>query len=223
MWAERARPESVDRAIQIGTAALAQHPSDYDLAWKLARAYYRKGDMAPEKSPERRDLYASAQRYAQAAVKLDPDRVEGHCYYGLITGDYGGTLGIISAATQGIASTFEREVKRAYDIDRDFDHGSPMLGLGRFYFELPWPKRDLDRSRKYLEELKQRHPNVLLGRIYLADTDHALGDDTAARRELQYVLDHDPVPDRAVEEHDIKADAQQRLGSWFGAAAKPTS
>ena len=222
LWAERASPEAVDRAVTLGAQSAALHPSSYDLVWRLARVYWRKGDLATDKS-RRRDTYATARRYAEAAVKLDPARVEGHCYYALITGDYGGTLGLVGAVREGIGATFEREIKRAYDINRDFDDGSPMLALGRYYFELPWPLRDFNKSRRYLEELKQRHPDVLLGRIYLADTDHALGDDAAARQELQYVLSHDPVADRAVEEHDIKSDAGRRLREWFGGTAAPPS
>lgn len=220
LWAERASPDAVERAVTLGAQSVAQHPSSYDLVWRLARVYWRKGDLAADKS-QRRDTYATARRYAEAAVKLDPERVEGHCYYALTTGDYGGTLGLVGAATEGIGSIFEREIKRAYDINRDFDNGSPMLALGRYYFELPWPLRDLNTSRRYLEELKQRHPDVLLGRLYLAETDHALGDDAAAGQELHYVLGHDPMPGRAVEERDIKSDAEQRMGEWFGATAAP--
>jgi hypothetical protein len=220
LWAERAGSEAVERAVTLGVRSVEEHPSSYDLAWRLARVYWRKGDLATDKS-QRRETYATARRYAEAAVKLDPERVEGHCYYALTTGDYGGTLGLVGGATERIGSTFEREIKRAYDINRDFDNGSPMLALGRYYFELPWPLRDLNKSRRYLEELKQRHPDVLLGRLYLADTDHALGDDAAARQELQYVLGHDPVPGRAVEEHDVKSDAEQRMRERFGATAAP--
>jgi tetratricopeptide (TPR) repeat protein len=220
LWAERASPEAVDRAVTLGAQSVAEHPSSYDLAWRVARVYWRKGDLTTNKA-QRRETYATARRYAEAAVKLDPERVEGHCYYALTTGDYGGTLDLFRAARERIGAIFEREMKRAYDIDRDFDDGIPMLALGRYYFALPWPLRDFKQSRRYLEELKQRHSNVLLGRLFLAETDHALGDNAAARQELQYVLSHDPVADRAVEEQDIKADAERRMREWFGAAATP--
>lgn len=220
LWAERADPAAVARAVTLGADVLARYPANYELTWRLARACWRHGDLATDNA-QRRERYDRARRYAETAVKLDPERVEGHCYYGLTTGDYGGTLGLVRAATEGIGSTFEREIKRAYDIDRDFDHGSPMLALGRYYFELPRPLRDLKLSRRYLQELKGRHPDVLLGRMYLAETEHALGDNAAARQELQYVLSHDPMRDRAVEEADIKADARQRLREWFGASAAP--
>ncbi|MFI5397960.1 MAG: tetratricopeptide repeat protein [Candidatus Binatia bacterium] len=220
LWTERAHSEAVEHAVTVGTQAFEEYPSSYDLAWRLARAYWRKGDLATDAS-RRRHAYATARRYAETAAQLDPGRVEGHCYYALTTGDYGGTLSILGAITEGIGSTFEREIKRAYDLNRDFDHGSPMLALGRYYFKLPWPKRDLDQSRHYLEKLKQRHPGALLGRIYLAETDHALGDDVAARQELQYVLSHDPLHDRAVEEGGVKADAQQDMRDWFGATPTP--
>jgi len=220
LWGERAHSAAVDSAVALGTRAAEQHPSSYDITWRLARAYWRKGDLATENA-QRQALYGAARRQAQLASTLAPQRVEGHCYYGLTTGDYGGTLSVVRAVLERIASTFEREITRAYEIDRDFDNGAPMLALGRYYFKLPWPKRDLAASRRYLEELRQRHPSVLLGRVYLAETDYALGDDAAARRELEYVLSHDPLPDRGVEEGDIKSDAQQQLQQWFGRTATP--
>jgi tetratricopeptide (TPR) repeat protein len=220
LWADRGNAASIERAIAIGTAR--SHPPSYELAWRLGRLYWRKGDLAATKE-QRRDLYAQARQFEETAIALEPGRVEGHLYYGLSTGDYGGTVSIVRALAESIASKLEQSIQRAYQIDRDFDHGSPMLALGRYYFELPWPKRDLDQSLRYLEELKQRHPDLLLGRLYLADTYRALGRNDAAKAELQFVLTHEPLPDRRPEESDIKADAQQRLQEWFGeshAAAK---
>ncbi len=217
-WNERNDAAGLDRAIATGTAAFAAYPSSYEIAWRLARLCWRQGDLSTD-TAQRRERYDTARRYAETASTLDPNRVEGHCYFALTTGDYGDTIGPIAAAIKRVAATFEREMRRAYAIDRDFDHGSPMLALGRYYFALPWPMRDLGQSRQHLEELKQRHPDVLLGRLYLADTAHALGDNAAARAELEYVLDHEALRDRMVEEGDIQSDARQRLRKWFGEGA----
>lgn len=217
-WSERGDPVAVDRAVAVATPVFSAHPSSYEIAWRLARLYWRQGDLATVKA-QRRERYATARHYAESASRLDPSRVEGHCYYALTTGDYGGTLSLVGAALEGIASTFEQEMQRAYAIDRDFDHGNPMLALGRYYFSLPWPMRDLSRSRRYLEEVTKRHPDVLLGHLYLAETNHALRNDAAAREELGYVLSHDVSTDRMVEEGDLKSDARQRVREWFGEKA----
>jgi hypothetical protein len=79
---------------------------------------------------------------------------------------------------------------------------------------LPWPKRDLPRSRQYLEELKARHPTALMGRFYLAETYHALGDDEAARRELDFVKQsHVAAARDDLESPTVLADAALR--EWF--------
>ena len=86
----------------------------------------------------------------------------------------------------------------AYERDRDFDRGAPMTVLGRYYYSLPWPKRDLERSRQYLEEVRARHPKVRIARWYLAETYHALADHEKARSEIDFLLtargsgDHEP-------------------------------
>jgi predicted Zn-dependent protease len=83
---------------------------------------------------------------------------------------------------------------------------------------LPWPLRDLNQSRRYLEEARQRHPHALWGRVYLAQTYYALGQERAAKTELRAVLALDPLADKQPEDTPAKAAAMQQLVEWYGSA-----
>lgn len=189
LWVERHRPGALQDMVALGMVAQTIDPQSYEAQWRTARAAFwtartqtnrvLKGAMATR-----------ARTVAERAVELNPARAEGHYFLAVSLGEYATTTGIVRAVREGLGGKIESAALRAYELDRDFDDGAPMAVLGRFYFMLPWPKRDLPRSRQFLEELRQRKPNALTGRFYLAETYHALGERDAARRELAYILAH---------------------------------
>jgi hypothetical protein len=187
LWVERHRPGAMHDMISLGMVALAIDPGSYAAQWRTSRAAFWvartqsnrvvKGAMA-----------VRAKDLAERAVTLAPQRAEGHYFSAVALGEYATTTGIVRAVREGLAGKIETAALKAYEIDRDFDDGAPIAVLGRFYFVLPWPKRDLAKSRRFLEELRARHPETLTGRYYLAETYHALGEEDAARRELDFVM-----------------------------------
>ena len=107
-------------------------------------------------------------------------------------------------------------MQRAYELDKHYEDGAPIVALGRFYHLLPWPLRDLERSAAYLEEARRTHPTALFGRVYLAETYYALGREQEARQELELVVAADP---NGAEWEEPAQIARADLGRWFGAAA----
>lgn len=101
---------------------------------------------------------------------------------------YANAIGVAQAFVRRVGPDFERAMRRAYEIDRHFDDGSPMVALGRYYYELPWPLRDLEQSMRLLEEATASHPESTRAHLYLAETYHALNRPLDARRELAMVL-----------------------------------
>ncbi len=91
--------------------------------------------------------------------------------------------------------------------------GAPIVALGRYYYQLPWPLRDLKRSLAYLEEARRSHPGSLFGRLYLAETYHALDRDDEARQELDFVLQVDPATTEWDEPIRL---AHEDRTHWFG-------
>lgn len=211
MWLERDRPGAIQDMVTLGMVAQAIDPQSYEVQWRISRAAFwiartqsnrvLKGAMAMR-----------ARELADRAVALEPSRAEGHYFLAVALGEYATTSGIVRAVREGLAGRIEDAALKSYELDRDFDGGAPMAVLGRFFFMLPWPKRDLERSRKFLEELRQRHPDSLTGRYYLAETYHALGQDDAARRELEYVVQ---AKAKASDPDAPNVHAAAALREWF--------
>jgi tetratricopeptide (TPR) repeat protein len=211
LWASREDSESLRRLIEIGENA-AREREDFETEWRIARACVFLAERQ-ENRTLKKALAVKGMEWGRKAIEKEPDRVEGHYYYGSTVGQYGTTIGMLTAVTQGIAGKFEASMTRSIEIDNDYDEGGARIALGRFYYVLPWPKKDLERSRRYLEESLRRHPRRLLARLYLADTYYDLGKKTRARRELQQVLRSEVPPEETVmKPHDL---ARERMQQWF--------
>jgi hypothetical protein len=212
LYERRGEPDILDELIATAQQLLVQTSEDYDLVWRLARAWSWRGFVAAD-DRERRRAAERAVALGQRAMELAPDRVEGYFTYAIATGVYASSIGAAQAFVQRVAPDFERTMIRAYEIDRHFDDGSPMVALGRYYFELPWPLRDLERSARFLQEATASHPHVLRGHLYLAETYHALRRTRDARRELEVVLNTTATDTDAAA---LMESARRNLQRWYG-------
>lgn len=220
LWRQRAWPGPMEEVIAIGDGLLQSTPQSFEGAWRTARASWWIGHTADD-SRVKRSRCLAAMKYAETAVGLDPNRVEGHFYYAMSIGEYATTIGIGEVVWKGLGPKLEQAALKAYALDKDYNDGAPMTTLGRYYSMLPWPVQDLQRSRRYLEELRQTHPQALVGRFYLAETYYKLGEHQLALQELQFVV-HAAALDGAMEVRPSPRElAAQRLAHWFPEAARP--
>lgn len=214
MWDRRDTPGVCADIISLGTLALAVDPHSYEAEWRVARAYFWVAFTQPSRV-SKKALAAKGIQWAERARVEQPDRVEGHYFYAVAVGEYASTIGIMQAVVDGVAGKVENAAKRAYTIDRDYWHGAPGTVLGRYYFLLPWPKRDLDKSREYLEEVVARHPRALIARDYLADTYYERGEREKAREQLEFVLASEPEPGTELDRPQPKPLAREAMQRWF--------
>jgi hypothetical protein len=214
LWRTRDDLDSMRQLIEVGEQATRER-QDFEIAWRISRACVLLGSIQ-ENRTLRKAIAVKGMEWGRAAMEMEPGRVEGHYYYGSTVGQYGTTVGTMAAVTEGIAGKFESAMTQAYGIDRDYDEGGSMIALGRFLYVLPWPKRDLKRSRGYLEEAKKRHPNRLLARPYLADTYYALGNKTKARGELRHILQSDAPEEKFTPTREL---AREKMREWFASVS----
>ncbi len=102
---------------------------------------------------------------------------------------------LIAALRQGIEGKFLGHLNKAMAIDKKYDNAGPLNALGRFYFELPWPKYDGDKSIELLREAIALVPNDLRARVYLADTLLEEDEPAEAKKLLDEVLASRPGVD----------------------------
>lgn len=147
---------------------------EFEVEWRKASAYFWAGENTKD-SKKLAEWGTKGVAHAEKAAKLKPDRVEGHYYTAVCWGTYSHGVSIFSALKQGVEKKFLNAITKAKEIDETFEDGAPLNALGRFYFELPWPKRDLAKSEKILAKNISNVPCNLRTHVYYAETVAAMG------------------------------------------------
>jgi tetratricopeptide (TPR) repeat protein len=71
--------------------------------------------------------------------------------------------------------------------------------MGRYWYKLPWPKRDLQKSIRYLKEAAEAAPYSMRGRVYLAES-YLKGDERElAQAELRKAQETQPDLTREID------------------------
>jgi tetratricopeptide (TPR) repeat protein len=145
------------QAIELYQKAIVENPDSYEAAWKCARAYREYGDAAKsQKVEDWKDICAQygkqGMQWAQKATELDPSKPDGYYYYGLNVGVYSDGVSVFTALTEGLKDKTQRSFEKAYQIDKMYNKGGPMIALGRFWAVLPWPLYDRKKSLEYYKE-----------------------------------------------------------------------
>lgn len=167
-YKDRDNPDSFKKGEAALKEALAIDAKSYGALWRMARHYFWIADGKPGGSEEKMDIGKVGWDWAEKALQVK-DAVEARYYAGIACGAYGQGLGILSALSQGIEGKFKTHVEKGLAMDRKYDAAGGLNALGRFYFELPWPKHDADKSIALLKEAIQLSNN-LRARVYLAET-----------------------------------------------------
>jgi len=150
------------------------NPDSYEANWKCARAHREYADHALEGEHEGwkdicKEYGKKGMEYAEKAKELEPEKIEGHYYFGLSAGTYSDGVSILKALKEGLKGSTQDAFYKAYDIDKMYDIGGPMLAIGRFWHQLPFPLRNKRRAEKYFEEHHKYFPDDPEGLVYFAE------------------------------------------------------
>jgi len=136
-----------------------------------------------------REMGLEGMHYAKKAVELNPRGVEGHYYYTLTLGQYSIGISIIKALAKGLGPQYEEHIEKALEIDRNYDNAGPLRAIGRYWYKVPWPKRNLEKSIHYLKEAVVTAPINARGHVYLAESYLKAGEKDLAREHLQKAVE----------------------------------
>jgi len=186
--------ENFKKSIELYQKAVEQQPDDYEANWKLARAYREYADKSKKKGAEGwKDICAKygkeGMAYAKKAIDLKPERPEGYYYYGLNVGIYSDGVSILTAIAEGLKDKTQQSFEKAYEINKMYKDGGPMLALGRFWAVLPWPMRDRKKALAYYREYQQTEyfATNTEAQIYLAELLIQMGGDKNKAEAKGYV------------------------------------
>jgi tetratricopeptide (TPR) repeat protein len=195
-------------AIYFYREVLKLDANNFEANWKLARSFYSLSDTIAS-TKRKKELGAEGVKYGEAAAKLQPGRVEGWFYGVICLGEYSMGIGLLTALKQGIEGKFRSMLDKAMAINPGFDYAGPPRAYGRFYFKLPWPKRDYKKAEQYLLDSRRRSPTKVRSYFYLAELYEADGRKADALAQLRECVSLDPRkedhPDGARYLKDCKA------------------
>jgi hypothetical protein len=157
-------------------ATLARAPTDYGTLWRAARFYFWLSDDPGVTSDQRSRWGQQGWDLAERAIVSRPNDVAGHYWAAVCMGNYALGLGVVKALAKGMEGKFKERLKRAGELDPQYEHGSIGVAWGRFYDKLPWPKRDRKKAQEHLRGVLLAHPDNLRAKVFLAqslaDDDH---------------------------------------------------
>ena len=173
LWGERKIVDKAKAALDTYKKVLEVDTNNYEACWKIARAYFYLGDLLPETKEMRdqhKELGWEGMGYAKRALELNPQGIEGHYYYALTLAQYSIGISIIKALAKGLGPEYEKHIGEALKTNKLYDNAGPLRAMGRYWYQLPWPKRNIKKSISYLEKAVACAPTTIRGYVYLAES-----------------------------------------------------
>jgi len=210
LWKTRDQDASVREMNKLIKAALSIDPGSFEPNWRQSALLNWQANGFPDGNDLKAQLGKGAWEAGDRAIAAKPEDVRGQYNAGTGIGLYSEGVGILTALSQGLEGKFRGRVEAALRIDKDHLDGAPQVLWGRFFFKLPWPKRDLDESVRVLSAAVKSHPGNLRAKLYLADSLADSGKGDEAKALVQKILDTKPGED-APEEKRVKDSARKWL------------
>jgi tetratricopeptide (TPR) repeat protein len=208
LYAERASIDQARKAAATLRRARMADYSSYEVVWKLSKYDYYLGDHEDD---EKLKLEAFREGIAvgESAVKLAPDKPEGHFWLGANLGGRAEVQGPLYALSS--LPDIRREMETVIKLDEGFQSGSAYLALGQIDLELPeMLGGDRHRAVDELEKgLRVGEDNALL-RLRLAEAYYAVKRNADARAQAKAILKMKPSPDYQTE-YEEAADGARKL------------
>ncbi len=191
LWKTRDAGSSAETAIKVLERVHQVDPKNYDVCWNLSRFHYWLASGASNMEVKARHGKLGWD-YAEKAKRINPGAVDGYYWAAANIGAYSNGHGIVTALKEGLGDKFQQNAEKAAQINAAHDQAGPLRALGRFHFSLPWPLKDLDKSRDYLVRSMKIAPKSAINLFYMADLEREEGNAEAARALLTKVVGLNP-------------------------------
>jgi len=190
LYDAREKPGNMDECLQVLRTASTHYPNSYPIQWRLARSLFWVSEATADHGLHGK-LAEEGDAAGKRAIAANPEGTEGLYFDALCIGEIAHAVSILTALARGLEGSFRDPLLKTEKLNPGIDNGGLYNALGRYKYELPWPKRDLDASAQYLHQALVTFQPDLRGRVFLAETlaarDHK-GDVEEGKRLLKEVL-----------------------------------
>jgi tetratricopeptide (TPR) repeat protein len=132
-------------------------------------------DLSGEQSKSLLGLGVTARKYADKAVEINPEGVEGQYYNSMGIATYAFGKSIVKALLEGLGTKYQEHLDKAISVNKDYQDGILYTAYGRYWYKLPWPKKSLKKSLASLITAEKYNPENMMALDYLGDTLFAEG------------------------------------------------
>ena len=213
LFKQREDPARLREAVRLLAAARAIDHRIYEIEWQYARFNFFLGKQTTDEKESDKALEDGLQA-GKIAARLEPDKPEGHFWYGANLGEQAKkspiTVGIkaIDEIREAMNKVIEIEPgyqgASAFDALAQIELKAGLLGGGK-------PEKAIEYLEKGLQLFKENTYLYLhLGEAYLA-----VNRKDDARKQLEYVLKMKPTPEYAVEYKECAERAKKLLETRF--------
>lgn len=185
LYAKRQEVENVRASVAM-LLSRAATTTDFEIQWRLGRAFFFLGQQATGKTASL-SQHSQGIVFCNQAVAARPDKVEGHFWLGV-------NLALRARwerwpAALRHALRARRELQRAIQIDSSYHAGGPLRVLGRLQQNIPsWLGGGVARARASYESAITVAAENTITRVYFAELLLDLGEHELARKHLDFVL-----------------------------------
>lgn len=178
-------PANIDTARDLLEAALARDRQP-DTMVMLSYVYFLVGDVRARSADDKLAAYDKGREVGKRAVELAPRNAEAHAWYGINTGRWGQTKGVMRSLF--LLPTVREEIDTTLALD---PRNLRALALqGNVFLEVPRiAGGDRDKAEASFRKALEIDPHFTNARVDLARVLIAAGRYGDARAELQKVLD----------------------------------
>jgi tetratricopeptide (TPR) repeat protein len=169
LWPTRDQGDAPKQIAEKVDALLKAAPDDYDVLWRAARWHVWVADGMPD-GDDKEHKARVAWDLADKAVAKNPARAEGWYYAAASVGLYAQAISIVAALFRGMEGKFLDRLNKAIELGPDLVFGAPATTMGRYFYELPWPKYDGDKSIEWLSKTLVKYPQNSRTHFYLSQT-----------------------------------------------------
>jgi hypothetical protein len=187
-WVIRDQPGKMDLDLALIQKAEKIAPSDYEVLWRMARHWYWLADDPSISNEEKARLGKLTWEWSDRAAQANPARVEGWFYGSAGVGMYSLGISIVKALFDGMESKYTDRLKKAQAADPAYYGHGAEVSWGRYYYELPWPKYDGEKSELSFRKALRGTPTNLRAKVYLAELYLKEDHPAEARKLLDAVL-----------------------------------
>lgn len=167
--------EGVELSAKLYKQATDIRADEYLVLWEAARTCVWLGNYGPD--DKQKDYVMQGITYANTAVKVNPEGIEGLFYDGALAGKLAELD--ISYGPDGMTTLMDR-MKQLIDMNSTFIYGGPDRVLGITYMRAPGDPigpGDWKLAEKHLKKALDYDPNWPENQLYYAELEFGLADE----------------------------------------------